>query len=478
MFLSPTIDPNYCPRNIYTLRSYAAFISIAISFWLIFNNITLNRDGMLYDETANIFLQHGLEAARANYNWPFLSVLAAVISQVFYIDTSTALQVITTASFLLITDFFIRINFLTTNNIKIATISALLILSLPAINGYRGMVIRDPGAWASMLAAIYYACLYWQQKTRPTLLLSSLLLIFVACFFRAEFIIFSLAFPAAFLFSRRDNSSRKSAIIAAVGALLLAILLLLIFRFPEYKIAKQLSTTFNLSHLLADIHRNSDIIANKILNEFSAEYATSFYLFGLLGSFITIVVFALQPAFTLIAAIRFKLYLKTFLQSKALLVLTGLMLIPLFMQFVSTQILVARYTGFLAILLLFPLVHVVDHIYSERSKLKYFVGVIIAIAFLDNVISTKPNDKSYLVKSGEWVKTNHPGMSIGSNDKQTIYLATGVYNKSRPTSLERSKKDFYILIAREAPANKKHWRLVEIIDTKAKKSAYIYQRKQ
>jgi hypothetical protein len=117
---------------------------------------------------------------------------------------------------------------------------------------------------------------------------------------------------------------------------------------------------------------------------------------------------------------------------------------------------------------------VVHTVTDSGSILKYLLAAIVLVSFLDNIIPSKPNDKSYLRTSGEWIQQHHPDSTIGGNDKQAIYLATGVYKKAKVSNLEKSQDDFFILIAKTA-ASHKRWTLIKTIDTDAKRSAYIYQ---
>ena len=64
-------------RPILTPTRVAFFASLILSFaaWM---TSTINRDGMLYVDTARIFLDQGFAAAKASFQWPFISIFIAL----------------------------------------------------------------------------------------------------------------------------------------------------------------------------------------------------------------------------------------------------------------------------------------------------------------------------------------------------------------------------------------------------------------
>ena len=67
----------YCSGS-YSLISLIIFLQIDV----------INNDGLLYLHTADVYTQSGLKAAIATYEWPFYSVLIAIIANFLTVSTA------------------------------------------------------------------------------------------------------------------------------------------------------------------------------------------------------------------------------------------------------------------------------------------------------------------------------------------------------------------------------------------------------
>jgi hypothetical protein len=168
----------------------AVFLGSLLLSFIALQKGTLNRDGMLYVETARIFTEQGFHAAMANFNWPFLSMLMGWLSLLTGLDLETSGHLI--------------------NAIFMAGACALLVacakrmfpeavwyvclvlLALPGFNEYRDELLREYGSWFFIMLAIWLA-LRWSDAPRWPLAIASQLALCLAALFRPEALALSLA---------------------------------------------------------------------------------------------------------------------------------------------------------------------------------------------------------------------------------------------------------------------------------------------
>jgi hypothetical protein len=134
--------------------------SLLLSLVALVNNPTINRDGILYVETARIFLQDGFIAATKSFNWPFLSVLMALVSKL----TGIGLE---KTGHLLNALFMAGAGALVVASTKRRFPQAswsicLVVLALPGLNGYRDELLREYGCWFFTMLAFWLA-LRWDE---------------------------------------------------------------------------------------------------------------------------------------------------------------------------------------------------------------------------------------------------------------------------------------------------------------------------
>ncbi len=151
---------------------------------------TINRDGMLYVETARSFIEGGYASALATFQWPFLPILMAVASQITGLGLEVSGQLL--------------------NGLFMAGACALLVacggrlfpeavwpvalvlLALPGFNGYRDEVLREYGGWFFVMLAFWLA-LRWADRPRWLPALAVQLSLVAAALFRPEALAFFFA---------------------------------------------------------------------------------------------------------------------------------------------------------------------------------------------------------------------------------------------------------------------------------------------
>lgn len=184
---------------------------------------TLNRDGMLYAETAKAFLDGGLPAAKAVFPWPFLSVLMASLSTVTHLPVYLSGHLLNTV--FMAVSCALAVDFVRRKDPRLAWPAVLVVLSLPGLNDYRNELIREYGAWCFTMLALHLSSNWPQNPSwRRALLIQASLCI--AVLFRPETAVF---FPCI-VFWQFFQSSPVSPLKRAgmLGSLpLLALLLIL-----------------------------------------------------------------------------------------------------------------------------------------------------------------------------------------------------------------------------------------------------------
>lgn len=183
---------------------------------------TINRDGMLYVQTARDFLEGGFGAAYATFHWPFLPILMALVSQITGLGLET--------SGLLLNGLFLAgaCALLVACACRLFPEAiwpiGLVLLALPGFNGYRDELLREYGCWFFVMLSFWLA-LRWSDSPRWPLALAIQLSLLAASLFRTE----ALAlFPALILWQAFEAPAgerwRRLAMIGGVPAIGLAAL--------------------------------------------------------------------------------------------------------------------------------------------------------------------------------------------------------------------------------------------------------------
>ena len=171
-----------------------AFIaSLLISWIAISTSGSLNRDGMLYVDTARVFLNEGFVAAKETFSLPFLPIVMALFSKLtgFGLETSGYLlnALFLAGACALMTDCAGR------KYPEAVWPICLVLLALPGLNHYRDEILREYGCWFFFMLT-FWLSLRWSESPRwPMALLAQLALV-LSALFRPEALTF---FPALIL---------------------------------------------------------------------------------------------------------------------------------------------------------------------------------------------------------------------------------------------------------------------------------------
>ncbi len=207
-----------------TPTQVAFFGSLVMSLIAIWSNPVLNRDGILYVETARAFLNDGFSAAYALFNWPFLSILMAIVSKLTGIGLENSGHLLN--AFFLAGSAAFLVASVSREHPEVGWLTCLVVLSLPGLNGYRHELIREYGCWfftmlSFWLAGKWSACPDWQRALFTQFALC------VASLFRPE----ALVFLAALVMWQIVEAPKKEKWhrVLMIGSMSIAALVLIIF---------------------------------------------------------------------------------------------------------------------------------------------------------------------------------------------------------------------------------------------------------
>jgi hypothetical protein len=191
---------------------FHVFLLLVASVWVVFDQRgVINIDGVLYLRQANLFALGNIEAAKALYPWPFYGYFIAVVHKLTGVSLHYSAQVINVSAFVIAAYFFLKSLVLISSERSVLLAGFLtLVTSIPLLDDYVPMLLRDNGMWAGFTAGLYFY-LRWHQSPTFTHALLSQLSFTLGALFRPELIIFNGLLPLASLFIRPAGLSRLGA---------------------------------------------------------------------------------------------------------------------------------------------------------------------------------------------------------------------------------------------------------------------------
>lgn len=389
----------------------------------------LNRDGMLYVESARAFIDGGLTAATQVFSWPFLPVLMGLLAELTGLSPEWcghALNILFMSGACALLVAIIR-----RNDPQLAWLAAVVVLALPGLNDYRNELIREYGCWFFMLLA-FRLTIDWPENPgwlRALAIQGSLML---AALFRPEVLVY---YPCLVLWQHfRAEPGRRwrgSLMLGTLPALGLLVLLAAYFSGvvgESSRIANEISRF--------DFYAKFDSTARQMSLAFSAyaredaETAHAILFFGSL---------ALVPWKFIGKLGIFVIPLVAFLISREknercrrhdiLLWALGGYLLILAIFVLQQQFVSGRYIG---PLLMFSLPFVAYGLHDlmqrfPRSRLP-IIGLCVLLA-LANVISLKPG-KQHFVAAGAWLQSQYmENPRIYLESARTAHYAGWQYTK-------------------------------------------------
>ena len=387
--------------GLFTPTRTAFLASLVLSLIAIATSPSVNRDGMLYADTARAFLADGISGANAIFNWPFLPILMAFIAK----TTGLGLD---NSGYLLNALFFAgACSLLVACSQRIYPEAAwpicLALLSLPGPNHYRDEILREYGCWFFSLLAIWLAML-WSELPRWRTVIAAQAALAIAALFRPEAITLFIALGTWQLHTApRGQKIRRALAICGLPILGLCILLLL-FLSGKLGTGHRLATEFSRISI-ARFDVKAKALADSLIPYARNQAGTILFL----GSLATVPLKYIKQFGIFIIPTLFILFTPEGRKALARntlfnwLFLTHLLVLCVFV--VDMQFLAGRYVALLH-LLSAPVIGYGLALLLQR--LPRWKGVIVALTIgvmLTNVV-TFSSKKNYYAEAGGWLSMN------------------------------------------------------------------------
>lgn len=423
------------------IRLIAVAISLAISLLAGIFRSTPNDDAFTYIRTAEIFLNEGLTAAFAHYEWATYSILIGTVHRLTGLEFFSAAYLINALFFGLLVYSFISIVKELDDSFRTQVLAAIAILLYPQLNEFRHEIIRDIGFWSFSLFAISQYMVFTESfRFRNMAFFCAALL--VAFTFRSEAVVYLLAIPVSLLFdSRLDKNSRtKYGLIitaSSIGSLILLALVLNLAGLNLVQLSADVIATYApfLSDTIFPTNEQSLELSRAIFGEYAANYSntylTLFMLTGLTaillaklfngigGPFVIILITGLAKKMLNIPRHNF-LPLATVLIVN-LTILLGFIIV--------TRFLASRYAMLLSLVLALLVPVVLNRVLiwieslSNKRAMQGALGALLIYCFIDSFVSFGYN-KNYIYEAAQWVNDNSTeDTQVVTNDNSIAYFS-------------------------------------------------------
>jgi hypothetical protein len=170
-----------------------AFLVSLLLSWIALQGALLNRDGIHYVDLARAMLEEGFLLRHPGIDWQFLSLLMAGLSALTGLAPETAGHLLNAVFLAGACGLLVAIT--RQRMPEAAWAACLVVLSMPAYNGYRDMLLREYGFWFFCTLAFWLA-MRWEVSGRRRDALACQLALGIAALFRLEAVAF---YPALML---------------------------------------------------------------------------------------------------------------------------------------------------------------------------------------------------------------------------------------------------------------------------------------
>ncbi len=244
-------------------RSLPLFVVLLMisAIWIVFDQHgKINNDGVLYLRQANLFALGDVEAAKALYPWPFFGFIIAKLHQLTNISLQECAQIINIFAFTIAGYFFLKtLSLLSKDYLVLLSGFLTLITSIPILDDYMPMLMRDNGMWAGFMAGLYFYLRWYQNPTYmdATLMQFSFL---IGALFRPELLIFNTLIPVTSFWLKSNQIGRIKAAWMTGFMVLLGGLVLTWFLLYQYFIGD--FSSHNAGRLIELYERPKSVLVN------------------------------------------------------------------------------------------------------------------------------------------------------------------------------------------------------------------------
>ncbi len=276
------------PLTFFQLRLILALFSLLLSAFAYYNDDIINSDGILYMQMAEAYLQGGLAATANLYDWPFFSILIALLSKITGLPLESSSMLLNSVLFAIFTDALLLISSKLLTTERQLIIAAVLILFFYSINDYRDFIIRDIGYWAFISLALWQFINFIDGR-RLHHAIGWQLLAGIALLFRIEAAIMLLLLPLFMLAVRSWKVALRSifqlCIIVLLATFLLTVVVIISAGSGTEAFGKigSILEYLDLTDYMLRFDQHSALIAKQILHPVADDEAGIMLFSGMTG---------------------------------------------------------------------------------------------------------------------------------------------------------------------------------------------------
>lgn len=431
--------------------AWAAFVgSLILSLVAVVGSDGPNRDGMLYLDNARVFLEDGFAAAFRHYDWPFMAIATAWLSQLTGLGLENAGYLLCAVLLAGVCALLVR---LTQHRFPDAGWAACLVaLALPAFNEYRDYLIREFGFWLFSLLAILLV-LRWTDKPSWRGALALHVSIAAAALFRLEAV---ALYPALLLWqlaaSPHGERPRRIAMLGSAPLAAIAAIALMLLVAGKDGIGGRLE--YYLSSLDPWAARESfraaaGRMAAALYGENPAGHTSSILFLGLLAS-IPVKFVEMTGVFVVPLAVAFG---RTparvlFARWQPMTWIFPIYCLALMVFAVHQLFLVGRHVSFLNVLAVPLIAAGLADVLARHARWRAAILTVVVVSAFANVLSLGPGKEQY-VKAGAWLAANVPDRArVYAGSDRAAFYAGWPYGEVRSALLGREALDHAVRAGR------------------------------
>lgn len=426
---------------------HAAFIGSLLLSVIALGGSLINRDGIYYVDAARAMLEQGFGLQRHGIDWQFLSMLMAGLSALTGLAPETSGHLLNA---LLMAGTCSLLVAITRHRLPEAAWAAcLVVLAMPAYNGYRNELLREYGFWFFCLLAFWLAMrptgstlgVRWEEAApRWREAIACQLALGIAALFRLEAVAF---YPALMLwqaFAAPPGQRLRRALMLGslplAGAVLAGVLVGSGLVVLPNRVGYYLEAA-NPLHKLRLLGEAAGHMSESVLSKYSREEAAYVLFFGLL-SIVPVKFLKMAGVFVVPLAYAFVARpMKAALSRWQPLPWAFLVYLLVLAAFVTHQFfLVGRYVSLLNLLAVPVAAAGLALLMQRYPRWKWLMVALALLTMAANVVSLAPK-KTHIVEAGRWLGANaHDAARVGVDNARIAYYAG--WRASQAVSLDRA----------------------------------------
>ncbi len=407
----------------------AFFASLLLSLIAVLGSATVGRDAALYLTIAQDVQARGPKAAFEVFNWPWFSLLLAATHLVSRLPVELIAYL--WCSLFAAGTCALLVDCVRQRSLQLAPWACLVVLAMPAFNGFRGEILREFGFWFFCVLALWLA-MRWQVRGGWLRAATIHLAIVAASAFRLEAL---LLLPALGLWQLPGlwvRGQRRALLqflaLPLLGVVLGAVLISIMGGFASERVDYYLSL-INPSRVLTSFDLLRQQFASSLINKYSQDEAGRIIFFGMLASMVITFVMLSGPfAVPFLRGRNWRAITVYWREYRPFAWAAALYLLILVLFFVRQQFMNMRYMSFMNLLFVPALALGMQMFARQFPRLGKVMIAVCLLVMLSNVVSTGAGKTQY-VAAGRWMAANvDPNVPAYFDDGRIGYYAGRGYS--------------------------------------------------